>query len=656
MERLERKGRSRTKRLRLLGGDGYEAPPEEHAGRSPRRALRHARRRGRGAGRRRPVARRAARRRPAVPARRGRVRRPPRDGDDARGRARRAAPGPTCSTGRPRSPRLPTSPPCWPASSGGTTPRRPASSAPTASWSPPRRPTPRPRPAAVRVRHDRTATPPIELDRRRGAIELRHGARWPVPDGPSIDELRGVTEVIDDEREVAERSRDWWPLAMHWSLAGEVPGARRRRRPAVVGRRGRRGRADLRRPRRPAHRRRRAQRRVRGVRARLRRCRARPHRAGRHRRRRRHVGRRRGARRDVRPRPRGRAAGRPRAVRAPLPAELRHRHGRRLGGLPRRRAVLHALRQDRGPGRRPRGRARRRHGRAHRRRAGRCRRPRPHPALPRLGGHARRHHEGVAARPTRCRPPSGGRRGRSPRSPTASRPAGRCCAAGRRPPCCGCTTPSSRPVATAATACAARCSCSTRASRRSSTPRWRSSPTPAPPPSRRADELVDAWLEHRNDTSALQALTRKGFVVDTMEIAAPWSRLGRPVRRRARRPDGRPPRACRQLPPLAQLPRRRVPVLHVRRHAAGRRDRVDVRRPVGRRPAGRARQRRQPLAPPRRRPQPRPLHRRGARRRPPRARRGEGGARPGGHPQPRQARPAVPVRPFPGRLPAASTP
>jgi alkyldihydroxyacetonephosphate synthase len=38
--------------------------------------------------------------------------------------------------------------------------------------------------------------------------------------------------------------------------------------------------------------------------------------------------------------------------------------------------------------------------------------------------------------------------------------------------------------------------------------------------------LVDTWIEHRNDTSALQALTRKGYVVDTMEIAAPWSRLG----------------------------------------------------------------------------------------------------------------------------------
>ncbi len=38
-------------------------------------------------------------------------------------------------------------------------------------------------------------------------------------------------------------------------------------------------------------------------------------------------------------------------------------------------------------------------------------------------------------------------------------------------------------------------------------------------------DLLEAWMHHRNDTSALQALTRKGFVVDTMEIAAPWSTL-----------------------------------------------------------------------------------------------------------------------------------
>ena len=38
-------------------------------------------------------------------------------------------------------------------------------------------------------------------------------------------------------------------------------------------------------------------------------------------------------------------------------------------------------------------------------------------------------------------------------------------------------------------------------------------------------DLVEQWLTHRNDTNALQELTRKRFVVDTMEIAAPWSKL-----------------------------------------------------------------------------------------------------------------------------------
>ena len=41
----------------------------------------------------------------------------------------------------------------------------------------------------------------------------------------------------------------------------------------------------------------------------------------------------------------------------------------------------------------------------------------------------------------------------------------------------------------------------------------------------READLVAAWLEHRNDTSGLQVLTRKGYVVDTMEIAGPWIRL-----------------------------------------------------------------------------------------------------------------------------------
>lgn len=38
-------------------------------------------------------------------------------------------------------------------------------------------------------------------------------------------------------------------------------------------------------------------------------------------------------------------------------------------------------------------------------------------------------------------------------------------------------------------------------------------------------DLVERWVHHRNDVSALEALTRKGFVVDTLEVAAPWGAL-----------------------------------------------------------------------------------------------------------------------------------
>ncbi|MEK7292080.1 MAG: FAD-binding oxidoreductase [Actinomycetota bacterium] len=38
-------------------------------------------------------------------------------------------------------------------------------------------------------------------------------------------------------------------------------------------------------------------------------------------------------------------------------------------------------------------------------------------------------------------------------------------------------------------------------------------------------DLVEKWMLHRNDTSALQALTRKGYIVDTMEVSAPWAKL-----------------------------------------------------------------------------------------------------------------------------------
>jgi alkyldihydroxyacetonephosphate synthase len=43
---------------------------------------------------------------------------------------------------------------------------------------------------------------------------------------------------------------------------------------------------------------------------------------------------------------------------------------------------------------------------------------------------------------------------------------------------------------------------------------------------RRLDNaLVDTWFGHRNNVDALEALISKGYVVDTMEVSAPWSRL-----------------------------------------------------------------------------------------------------------------------------------
>jgi len=41
------------------------------------------------------------------------------------------------------------------------------------------------------------------------------------------------------------------------------------------------------------------------------------------------------------------------------------------------------------------------------------------------------------------------------------------------------------------------------------------------------DSLLETWLTHRNDVSALQELVTGGIVVDTMEISAPWTALPR---------------------------------------------------------------------------------------------------------------------------------
>ena len=61
-------------------------------------------------------------------------------------------------------------------------------------------------------------TAPIELT----GTASRFGTAVRLPDG-FVDDLRSVCEVIDDERATAEASRDWWPLALHWSIAGQVP-------------------------------------------------------------------------------------------------------------------------------------------------------------------------------------------------------------------------------------------------------------------------------------------------------------------------------------------------------------------------------------------------------------------------------------------------
>jgi alkyldihydroxyacetonephosphate synthase len=42
---------------------------------------------------------------------------------------------------------------------------------------------------------------------------------------------------------------------------------------------------------------------------------------------------------------------------------------------------------------------------------------------------------------------------------------------------------------------------------------------------RLGDDLVERWLTHRNDVSALESVTRHGITVDTIEIAARWSAL-----------------------------------------------------------------------------------------------------------------------------------
>ena len=555
LDELGRRSRCRTKRLRLLGADGFREPPPGSAGGTSRQPLRHAGRRRRGARRRRPDARRAARS-PGLPylraeavyaarhemaptlddvlSRRTRARLFDRDAavaaapavaallaaelgwdDDEVARQIDDFVARCAAEQRGRSARRRST-----CSARGTDPMGSAVAPDRAAR--PRRPPARSAPSTCR--------PPCSTD------------SPPSPRPPPTDDA------------TAEASRDWWPLAMHWALAGQVA-----RRAAAVCR--------------PS-----TAEQVSGL---VRTCDAARvpvtaaggrsgvcgaivpvfggvvldlTGAGRHRRRRRRVGHRRGARRHVRPRPRGRARRTPRPQRRPLAAELRHRDRRRLGGLPRRRPVQHPLRQDRRHGRRPRGGARRRLGRPHR---GSPRRRPPAPTSTGCSSAPRARSAsspGSGCAPTRSRRPSAAPRTRSPRSPPGSTPAGASCAAAPRRPCCACTTRSSRNAATTATAPSTCCSCSTRATRRSSTPPWPSSPRSAPPPPARRRAGRAGGCTTATTRRALQALTHKGFVVDTMEIAAPWSGCRRSSTRPAPRCS-----PCRTPAPPAATSRTATP-------------------------------------------------------------------------------------------------
>ena len=67
-------------------------------------------------------------------------------------------------------------------------------------------------------------TSPIELTPTDGSSVSAHYLNTPtaIPE-ELLAVLETICEVVDDVVAVAESSRDWWPLALHWSLRGEVP-------------------------------------------------------------------------------------------------------------------------------------------------------------------------------------------------------------------------------------------------------------------------------------------------------------------------------------------------------------------------------------------------------------------------------------------------
>jgi alkyldihydroxyacetonephosphate synthase len=68
-------------------------------------------------------------------------------------------------------------------------------------------------------------TPPIAFDADPAAVRPRLGVRTVDVDGATVERLRGVCATVDvDEAARSEASRDWWPLGMIWALDGTVAG------------------------------------------------------------------------------------------------------------------------------------------------------------------------------------------------------------------------------------------------------------------------------------------------------------------------------------------------------------------------------------------------------------------------------------------------
>ena len=151
---------------------------------------------------------------------------------------------------------------------------------------------------------------------------------------------------------------------------------------------------------------------------------------------------------------------------------------------------------------------------------------------------------------------SGGRRGRSRASPRASTRSDEHSGEARHRRCCACTTPPSRSGSFDFSDGHVLIALDEGDERRSWTRRCGCSPRSAASAEALDAGLVERWFSHRNDVSALESVTRAGIVVDTIEIAAPWTVL-RGIyddALAALSGDSRDPR--RLGPRVARLPRR----------------------------------------------------------------------------------------------------